>query len=333
MNDLEIDRLRGPVLRSVSRSFYLSLRMLPGPLRDPLSLAYLLARASDTIADTPEPPAELRTEALRSLAKAIQGDAPIETATGIRNSFAPLQSNEAEQALIDSLPAILEWLEFLDDRDRREVREVLRRINKGQMLDLKRFGVGAGIQSLPTGADLDEYIYLVAGCVGEFWTHVCFAHVQNFSDWAESEMLALGVQYGKGLQLINILRDVGSDLRAGRCYLPADELNSLGITPKEILARPAQVESIMRRWCEKAEQGMIAGIEYACAINQRRVRLATALPALIGARTLSLMRSAGTDVFERTVKVPRGEVKKIVASAALTFASPSSLRRMFRRLR
>jgi hypothetical protein len=60
---------------------------------------------------------------LRNLARTIQGDAPIETAAGIRNSFAPLQSNEAERALIDSLPAILEWLELLDDRDRREVRE------------------------------------------------------------------------------------------------------------------------------------------------------------------------------------------------------------------
>ena len=151
MNALEIDRLRGPILRSVSRSFYLSLRILPGSLRDPLSLAYLLARATDTIADTPGPPAELRTEALRNLARAIQGDTPIETAAGIRNSFAPLQSNEAERALIDALPAALEWLELLDDRDRCEVREVLTRINQGQMLDLEWFGVGPGIQSLSDG--------------------------------------------------------------------------------------------------------------------------------------------------------------------------------------
>jgi farnesyl-diphosphate farnesyltransferase len=332
VNDLEIDRLRGPVLRSVSRSFYLSLRVLPGPLRDPLSLAYLLARATDTIADTPEAPGELRTEALRNLAAAIQGDTPIETAAGIRNSFVPLQSNEAERVLIDSLPAILEWLELLDDRDRRELREVLKRINKGQRLDLERFGAGTGIHSLPTGADLDEYTYLVAGCVGEFWTHLCFAHVQNFSDWAESEMLTLGVQYGKGLQLINILRDVGSDLRAGRCYFPADDLHSLGLTPGEILTKPARVESIVRHWHEKAESSMMAGLDYACAINQRRVRFATVLPALIGARTLSLMREADTNVFERTVKVPRAEVRKIMSSVALNFASRSSLRRMFARL-
>ena len=332
MNAREIDRLRGPILRSVSRSFYLSLRVLPGPLRDPLSLAYLLARATDTIADTPEPPAELRTEALRNLARAIQGAAPIDAAADIRDSFAPLQSNEAERALIEALPAALEWLELLDHRDRREVREVLKRINKGQRLDLERFGAGTGIQSLPVASDLDEYTYLVAGCVGEFWTHICFAHVQNFSDRTEPEMLALGMQYGKGLQLINILRDVGSDLRAGRCYLPADELHSLNLMPEEILAKPARVGSIMRQWREKAERGMVAGIDYACSINQRRVRFATALPALIGARTLSLMREAGAEVFDRKVKVPRAEVGNIMSSAALSFASPSTLRRMFGRL-
>ena len=66
--------LRGSILASVSRSFYLSIRLLPKKLRDPVSLGYLLARASDTIADTTELPIELRdksdsrqTDALQSV--------------------------------------------------------------------------------------------------------------------------------------------------------------------------------------------------------------------------------------------------------------------------
>jgi farnesyl-diphosphate farnesyltransferase len=69
-----------------------------------------------------------------------------------------------------------------------------------------------------------------------------------------------------------------------------------------------------------------------CAIDQRRVRFATALPALIGARTLSLMREAGAEVFQRTVKVPRAEVKKVMASTAVALASPKVLRETFHRL-
>ncbi len=332
MTAREIDRLRGPILRSVSRSFYLSLRILPGPLRDPLSLAYLLARATDTIADTPEPPVELRIEALQNLAWAIQGTGPREAAVNIRDSFALLQSNEAERNLIEALPAILEWLELLEESDRRDVREVLEKINRGQMLDLERFGVGDGVRALPAASALDEYTYLVAGCVGEFWTRTCFAHVPKFCDRHEPAMLALGVQYGKGLQLINILRDAGSDLRAGRCYLPADELGLLGLAPDQILTEPGRAEPVMQHWREKAERDLAAGLEYACAIHPWRVRLATALPALIGARTLALLRAAGPEVFAHKVKVTRAEVRAIIWSITLKLAAPHSLRQIFHRL-
>ena len=315
------------MLRSVSRSFYLSLRILPAGLRDPLSLAYLLARATDTIADTPEPPVALRTEALRKLAAAIQGPAPGEIAAQLRESFAPLQSEEAERTLIGQLPALLSWLDELQTGDRDEVRNVLAKINRGQQLDLERFDASTSTKALATAAELDEYTYLVAGCVGEFWTRLCFAHVKNFSERSEAEMRELGACYGQGLQLINILRDAGNDLRAGRCYFPADELASAGLTAGEILREPARIESIMSKWLDKAQRGLEAGIEYACAIRNRRVRFATALPALIGARTLALLRQAGPLALQRRVKVPRAEVRKMIAASAL--ASPGSLRARF----
>ncbi|MEY2482026.1 MAG: farnesyl-diphosphate farnesyltransferase [Verrucomicrobiota bacterium] len=326
----QFDNLRGPILRSVSRSFYLSLRLLPTTLRDPLSLAYLLARATDTIADTSEAPAKLRTDALRNLAGAIAGTMPGEVVAPLRQSFAALQTNEAERALIEALPAALGWLESTESGDRLEVRNVLEKITEGQILDLERFGADAGVRALETAADLDQYTYLVAGCVGEFWTRICFTHVTNFSERPESEMLELGVRYGKGLQLINILRDLGSDLRQGRSYLPAEELHSLGVTPEEILQSVTRVEPLVRQWREKAERGVEAGIDYSCAIRNRRIRFATALPALIGARTLALLREAGTEVFAGKVKVTRAEVRRIMASTAL--ASPKSLRRVFKTL-
>jgi farnesyl-diphosphate farnesyltransferase len=126
------------------------------------------------------------------------------------------------------------------------------------------------------------------------------------------------------------LRDTGDDLRHGRCYLPADELESLGLAPGEILRDPTRVEPILKSWREKAEEGIEAGIDYAAAIRNRRVRFATALPALIGARTLALLRDVRSDAIRRRVKVSRPEVRKIILSAAL--ASPRSLRTKFAKL-
>ena len=59
------------LLRGVPRSFYLSIRLLPAPLRRPVAVAYLLARATDTVADTATLPADTRRDLLETLTTAI----------------------------------------------------------------------------------------------------------------------------------------------------------------------------------------------------------------------------------------------------------------------
>src|SRR5215470_6678891 len=59
------------LLRDVSRSFYLTLRVLPEAVRGQIGLAYLLARASDTIADTELVSLETRLQALQRLRERI----------------------------------------------------------------------------------------------------------------------------------------------------------------------------------------------------------------------------------------------------------------------
>src|SRR6266850_7789420 len=90
---LAISTLRRSILSRVSRSFYLSIRLLPKKLRDPVSLGYLLARASDTIADTAEAPVELRTEKLRVLARGIQGELLGDAIVDLSAELGPLQKN------------------------------------------------------------------------------------------------------------------------------------------------------------------------------------------------------------------------------------------------
>ena len=324
-------QLGGAILRSVSRSFYLSIRILPAPVREPIALGYLLARATDTIADTAEIDAAVRAEHLAKLADVIQSGSSPDATLPIRDSIAPRQTNASERALIEALPQCIAWLHSIDEADRVDIQRVLSRINQGQALDVQRFGNADRIVALQTAAELDEYTYLVAGCVGEFWTRVCFRRLPAFSQRSESEMLSLGVQYGKGLQLINILRDVGADLRGGRCYLPAEQLQAAGLSPEEIAARPAAIERLLQTWQAAAGEGLQAGVVYACSIRPWRVRLATALPALIGARTLTLLRSAGGTVITNRTKVPRSEVRKILLSTVANLAAPAALRRSFDR--
>lgn len=322
------------LLRGVSRSFYVSIRLLPGRLRQPVALGYLLARASDTLADTADLPADERSDLLEDWAGAIEArSAGPATATRLAATFAPLQSDARERALIEALPDCLEWLQELPAADRADIRAVLRHITYGQALDIERFDPRLPLRALDTAAQLEEYTYLVAGCVGEFWTELCLRHVLDFARLPRSEMRELGRAYGKGLQLVNILRDAGSDLAAGRCYFPAEELAQAGLRPQDILGQPERFEPVWQRWHAQAGRDLDLGMQYADAVNGRRVRAASALPALLGARTLELLRAAGPVRLRRPVKVPRREVRSILARLAFTLAARGPLLRTYRNLR
>jgi farnesyl-diphosphate farnesyltransferase len=321
--------LDAKILRSVSRSFYLSIRFLPAQLREPIALAYLLARTTDTVADTAQISTSVRIETLKLLSNGIQGTASRGVVTELVASFVSLQENESERRLLESLPDYLACLEATEHANRNDIRIVLEKISRGQMLDLQRFNTPREIRALSTAANLDEYTYLVAGCVGEFWTRLCFRHVRQFASRTEDEMLALGKRYGMALQLINVLRDAGSDLRAGRCYFPEHELNAAHLTPSQIVSEPERFQPIYRTWLEKAKAGLVSGMEYSRAINNPRVRAATVLPALIGARTLALLDAAGPAALQRGVKIPRREVRAMILSLAMTMVSRRKMDAIF----
>lgn len=306
------------ILKSVSRSFYLTISFLPRPLREPVSLAYLLARATDTMADTATIGCPIRLTTLRNFARVIAGELDFNAIAQPLQDFAAQQSDRHERTLIENLRECIDWLAKLDSADRNDIRSVLKTIVTGQELDLQRFGDPAIVTSLRTAAELEEYIYLVAGCVGDFWTKLGFRHIGTFASRSPEEMTKLGIEYGKGLQLINVLRDRGADAAAGRGYLPAEELAAV------------KPEDVLLRWLERAEAAIGAGIEYCSALTNWRVRFATALPALIGARTIALLRGAGNKTG--AIKIPRREVRRILLVGAFASRSPVALRTLYQRL-
>ena len=308
------------ILRSVSRSFYLTIRFLPRPLREPVSLAYLLARATDTIADTAAIPAATRLTTLLAFARVIAGESDFVTVAESLRDFAARQSDPAERRLIENLRGCVDWLATMNPADRDDIRTVLQTIVRGQELDVRRFGDPAVVTSLRSAAELDEYTYLVAGCVGDFWTKLGFRHRRAFARRSPNEMAKLGIEYGKGLQLINVLRDSGADAKSGRGYLPSDELAD----------KPAA--EVFAHWLDRAEEHLEAGIDYCSALTNWRMRFATAVPALIGARTLALLRQAGPEARVRKIKVARKTVRRILVASLAAAASPVALRALFQRL-
>jgi farnesyl-diphosphate farnesyltransferase len=324
------DDLLGDLLRQVSRSFHLSLALLARPLREPIGLAYLLARAADTVADTrliarPERIAHLET--LRRAYTGAQDDV-----AAVARACGPHQAHAAERRLLERLAQALARVDALPPADRAQVRAVLATLTSGMVLDLARFpGEDAdSLVALDTLEELDRYTYLVAGCVGPFWTALHVGHRRRLSHWDVGEMSAKGVRFGKALQLTNVLRDVPSDLRQGRCYLPAGELAAIGLAPKDLLdpAASARALPLYRRLLALDLEHYDVAWSYTLAIPRRewRMRLACAWPLLIGLATLAALAAHPNPLAAAPpIKISRGAVRALLARSALTVWSNRAL--------
>lgn len=77
-------------------------------------------------------------------------------------------------------------------------------------------------------ADLRRYCHYVAGVVGIVAARIFGASEPRTLDYAE--------QLGLAFQLTNIIRDVGEDARAGRVYLPHDEMQRFGVKVADLRA-------------------------------------------------------------------------------------------------
>lgn len=292
------------VLKGVSRSFYLTLRLLPAPMRDAASLGYLLARTSDTLADTAAIPVAERLRCLDEFGQAVAhgGDVP-----RWRPAVLDAVEDPRERWLLECSAAVFEGLEELPEGEADLVREVLAVIVSGQKLDLERFGAATGDApiALPDEAALEDYAWRVAGCVGEFWTRLGFATLDgNFSNASEAELLRRGRSYGVGLQLVNILRDLPADLASGRCYLP--------------VADPRDHEALMichAEWVGRAFRCVAEGRAYAGTLATRRLRAATVLPSLIADQTLTQLQSATWETLQTRIKIPRNAVYRALLQA------------------
>jgi len=199
------------VLRDVSRSFYLSLRLLPAKMRPACGLGYLLARLSDTVADAPEAPIALRRQWLGALRKAYLNAEP---EMGLEEALLPFLTVPGERVLVSRTADCLSAFASVKGPVHEALREVLDAITRGQLLDLNH------VDPLPSGDAVIVYADAVAGSVGRFWTRIALLADPKFATAPLDAMLAWGTRYGWALQWINIVRDLHEDLPRGRSYLP-----------------------------------------------------------------------------------------------------------------
>lgn len=331
--------LLGELLRDVSRSFYLTLRVLPSAVREPISLAYLLARAADTIADTEAIRTSQRLQLLKNFRQVLEQKYHHSLLLNDLKGLISQQHNQQERLLLERIGEAFWLLEQLHSSDRSQVVSVVITLSEGMLFDLETFPPedSSSVKALPDESVLEHYTYLVAGCVGEFWSDICYGHDGRLAVWDLVEQRALGRQFGKALQLTNILRDIAEDLRIGRCYFPGNQLAELGISV-ESLFDPDCVEAlrpVQREWMMRALEYYRSAGHYIMNTPRRcvKLRLAMLWPVLLGLRTLQLVASSEDYLRpEKRIKVTRSEVYRLLLSSLPIACSNLAIKRWLARL-
>lgn len=298
------------ILKGTSRAFYLSLTVLPGSTRYPLSLGYLLARAADTIADSPASPELDRSQVLTELRRVILDK---EQDWLLPAGLEPEVPKERE--LLASVPRLLKLLHAAPPEQGEAVRRVVSTLIEGMLWDQTTFSpAGAVDQTGLNSEQLETYTYLVAGCVGPFWSEVCALSEPTLKHMADPKLREMAVEFGKGLQWVNILRDAPKDQELGRYYLAA-----LG-TSEFQKKFPTQVQ--------RALQALSTASDYPLLFptSALRHRLAVLWPLVLAFRTLELLLQDGGPRPGRRVKVARGEVFGWIALGPLIVASNLGLK-------
>jgi farnesyl-diphosphate farnesyltransferase len=316
------------LLKHVSRLFYTTLVVVPADVRDQVSLAYLFARAADTIADTELIDRPRRLDLLGQLKAQFVSDQLAWTQIRqIQQAVGPIQQNSAERLLLERLEDCFKLFQTFSPDDRRRVQRLMTTLTQGMEMDLTVFpGTSSeDVTALKTLDDLDRYTYYVAGCVGEFWTDLMCAHRKALSSWNVREMSEVGVRFGKGLQLTNIVKDIVHDLQKGRCYVPSPILAEAGLTAQDLLNQQnrARFQPVLSKLVRMAVEHLDQGWLYTMSIprHETRLRLSCMWPILSAGESLKLVMNS-PDLLNPAVKVkiPRSKVYQIMALTTGTFA-------------
>lgn len=318
------------VLPGVSRTFALTIPVLPDDLAVVMTNAYLLCRLADTIEDDPALSHEQKSRFHARFVAVVRGEEPAEPFAA---QLAPLLSARvlpAEHDLVRNTAAVIRVTHDFSAAERAALTRCVAIMCRG-MPEFQRSKSLHGLEDL---TELAEYCYYVAGVVGEMITELFCLHCPELMQKREA-MLRLAVSFGQGLQMTNILKDIWDDRQSGACWLPRSvfaggrhDLGSLESWHMEPAFRDGLNELI-----GVAHAHLRNALEYTCLVPKREVGIRRFCLWAIGLAVLTLRKIHRHPTFRSgsEVKVSRRTVKATVLTTNLTLMSNRGLRLIFAR--
>ncbi len=291
------------LLQSTSRTFALAIPLLPDPTRPQVTVAYLLLPIADTLEDASDWTPDKKIAELTVLCQLLESPASRNvTPFATRIASDPPGCTPACLELLKQTAEVLEEFDKLSATSRAVIVRYVVLTLRGMITTIDANDEQGRLQ-LHSLAELQRYVYIVAGLVGELLTELFLLHTRSLSS-AASALRQTASAFGEGLQLTNILKDETEDVASGRSYLPADTMRSIVFQ----LAR-TDLELATRYVRALRSTGAPRGVvEF------------TALPIRLAQETLSAVETFGSGA-----KISRTKVAEILTSIRASLDQGTSI--------
>lgn len=323
------------VLKKVSRTLYLSIKALPSEVRAPMAAGYLLCRAADSITDTRIVHPSLRLEFIRTFPLVLNAGKERENfLEALAAGLSPAVTDSSEKELLRSLSLCLSAYDGLSAPEKSLIQEVVKDECEGMSMDLSFFPPedSGQLRAFETAERLEKYCSLIGGSPGVFWTGLYSMNIPHGGAVPDKND---GRMIGEALQVTNILKDISSDLRIGRCYLPSNELAAAGLTPEKLLNPDsiASLEPVISLWIRRAVSRLDRSENYISSIPGTRLRLRAAViwPVYWAMDTLAEIKKARHLLdHTRKTKISRALIYSTIFRTPATLLSDSAFVKGYR---
>ncbi len=313
------------ILPEVSRTFALSIRVLPGELGRAVLAAYLLCRIADTLEDEPVRGADAKAALLDELARCFD-DAAL--ADEFPSRVTTLAGEAAHVRLTQHADLVFVLYRSLPPGTQLHVRRWVGEMIAGMRKFVLLYPHGIRIQTLD---EYREYCYYVAGTVGYLLTDLWHEHAPSIGDRQYAVLREKCRAFAEALQTVNILKDVATDAeKENSIYVPEALLRAHGSSHATILApeRLRGTREALATLVQLAWQDLEGARSYLLLIPRRAVpiRLFCVLPLLFAYATLrDLTRTPQALARREVVKISRREVKSLTLIGFLVILSNRGL--------
>jgi len=321
------------ILQDVSRTFALTIPLLPPPLRASVGTAYLVCRIADTVEDSAVLDAAAKHRFLEQFQTVVAGKGDADRFAAKVTPLLGKDTLDGEKDLVKNTARAVRLINGYSPVERAAIARCVQIMCSG----MERFQEGRFTHGLPDLSELNAYCYHVAGVVGEMLTELFCAYAPGLAAQRQ-KLMELSVPFGQGLQMTNILKDIWDDRGRGLCWLPRDLFARHGFNLdriENVNPNDPAFESALGESVAIAASCLDKAMEYCLLLppSQSGIRRFCLWPVLLAVLTLKKINTRRGFNTGREVKVSRNTVRISAVFVRTLGGSNALMRAAYKHLR